>query len=86
MTPGARAVAGTSNNLACIITLRGPGTSPYSLALGNTQMALNGCGVAVGGDLNAFNPNSTINGTPIPSVGVVGSCHRHLCQLPHANL
>ena len=36
MTPGARAVAGTSNNLACIITLRGPGTTPYSLEIGNT--------------------------------------------------
>jgi Flp pilus assembly protein TadG len=73
MTPSARAVAGTSNNLACIITLAPPGSSPFSLAIGNST-SLNGCGVAAGGDLNAFNPNSTFNGTPIPSVGIVGSC------------
>ena len=81
LTPAARAVAGTSNNMACLITLRGLGSTPYSLEIGNTQMTLNGCGAAVGGDLNGFNPNSTINGTPVPSVGVVGSLHGHLWQL-----
>ncbi len=74
MTPGARAVAGTSNNLACFITLGASGSPPYSLEMGNSVLALNGCGAAVGGDLNAFNPNSTIDGTPLPSVGIVGSC------------
>jgi hypothetical protein len=77
MTPGARAVAGTSNNLACIITLKASGTSPYSLEIGNTTMTLNGCGVADGGDLNGANPNSRINGTPMPSVGIVGSCYNN---------
>ncbi len=74
MTPGARAVAGTSNNLACFITLDESPASGYSLELGNTKYTLNGCGAAVGGDLNAFNPNSTIIGTPNPSVGITGSC------------
>jgi hypothetical protein len=75
MTPGARAVAGTSNNLACIITLGPSPTDPFaSLELGNSKFTLNGCGAAVGGDLSAFNPNSTIRGTPNPSVGITGIC------------
>jgi hypothetical protein len=74
MTPGARAVAGTGNNLACFMTLGPPGSSPYSLSLGNTQLTMNGCGVAVGGDVNGANPNASITGTPLPSVGVVGTC------------
>ncbi len=75
MTPGARAVAGTSNNLACVTTLAPSRTSPFnSLEIGNSTLTLNGCDVAVGGNLNGSNPNSTINGTPLPSVGIVGSC------------
>ena len=74
LTPGARAVAGTANNLACFITLGASGSPPYSLEMGNSTLSLNGCGAAVGGSLNAFNPNSTIDGTPLPSVGIVGTC------------
>jgi Flp pilus assembly protein TadG len=72
MSPGALAVAGTSNNLGCIITLGSSGTPPNSLEVGNSVLTLNGCNAEVGGSLNAYNPNSTINGAPIPSVGVVG--------------
>jgi Flp pilus assembly protein TadG len=85
MTPGARAVAGTSNNLACITTLAPSRTSPfYSLEIGNSTFTLNGCGVAVGGNLGGSNPNSTINGAPLPSVGVVGTCSGTCgnCSLP----
>ena len=81
VTPSARAVAGTSNNLACIITLKGPGSGPYSLEIGNTTMTLNGCGVADGGDLNGANPNSKISGTPTPSVGIVGHCDNNCGQM-----
>src|SRR4051812_4739690 len=73
MTPAARAVAGTSNNLACIIALRGMGI-PYSIELGNMEMTLDGCGVAAGGDLHGASGGPEIKGTPPPSVGIVGTC------------
>lgn len=66
MTPGAIAVAGAGNPSVCIIVLE-------DMTIGNTEITLNGCGVAVGDELRGNNPNSEINGTPLPSVGA-GSC------------
>ncbi len=67
MTPGARAVAGAGNPSACVIVNE-------DLTIGNTNLNLNGCGVAVGGDLYGNNPNSRITGIPTPPVGVTGTC------------
>jgi hypothetical protein len=74
MTPGAWAVAGNSNPLNCLVTLGPPGTTPASLAFGNTTLALNGCGIGDTGDLSGDNPNAAITGTPTPRVTVTGSC------------
>ena len=67
MTPMATAIAGAWNPTACLIT-------QDDLTIGNTSITLNGCGADVGGDLNGNNPNSRINGTPTPGVGVTGAC------------
>ena len=67
MTPLASAVAGAGNPGNCMIILD-------DLSIGNTTITMNGCGVAVGDDLSGTNPNSTINGTPTPPVGVTGTC------------
>jgi Flp pilus assembly protein TadG len=74
MTPGARAVAGTSAPLNCLITTAIPGTTPTSLSIGNATIVLNGCGVGDAGDLAGTNPNAAISGTPTPSVEIVGTC------------
>lgn len=68
MTPLARAVAGAGNPSTCLIVFE-------DMSIGNTQLVLNGCGVAVGEDLTGANPNSAIGGTPLPGVGVGGVCH-----------
>ena len=67
MTPGARAVAGTSNPFSCLIV-------NDDLHIGNTLITLNGCGASVGRNLYGDNPNAEINGAPPPSVGVTGTC------------
>lgn len=67
MTPGASAVAGAGNPVNCVII-------EDDLAIGNTQLTMNGCGINVGGDLAGTNPQAAINGTPTPTVGVTGSC------------
>jgi hypothetical protein len=67
MTPTASAVAGSANPQNCIIVLE-------NFALGNSQLAMNGCGVSVGGNLAGTNPNAAISGTPLPAVGVTGTC------------
>jgi hypothetical protein len=67
MTPGAKAVAGIGNPTNCL-TING------NLAIGNTTLTLSGCGVGIGGDLSGTNPNATITGSPLPSVGVTGTC------------
>lgn len=67
MTPRATAVAGSGNPANCMITVQ-------NLTIGNSTITMNGCGVGVGGNLSGGNPNSTINGTPTPSVGVTGTC------------
>ena len=80
MTPGARAVAGTSPGLNCLITLNGPGTTPTSMSVGNTTLNMPGCSVANNGDLSTTNPNATITAQ---SVGLTGSCFGQHC--PQAN-
>ena len=67
MTPTARAVAGSSNPQNCMIVKE-------DLTFGNSAIHSNGCGVAVGGDIDPTKPGSTIDGTPLPSVGVHGDC------------
>lgn len=67
MTPLATAVAGAGNPSSCMII-------KDDLTIGNTTLSMNGCGVAVGGDLDGTNPNATISGTPPPAVGVTGTC------------
>ena len=67
MTPLASAVAGAGNPGNCMVILE-------DLSIGNTTITMNGCGVAVGDDLEGSNPNATINGTPTPPVGVTGTC------------
>jgi hypothetical protein len=44
------------------------------LSIGRTTLTLNGCGVAVGDDLNGTNPTAAITGSPLPPVNVVGDC------------
>ena len=68
LTPGARAVAGSSAPVSCLITTTG------NLTIGNTRLTLNGCGASVGGSLSGTNPNAEIVGSPTPSVAVVGTC------------
>jgi hypothetical protein len=72
-SPGARAVAGVANPTYCMII-------HDFMEIGNTcpsspGFLLNGCGLAVGnGGLNGANPNSCIEGTPMPPVDVGGPC------------
>jgi hypothetical protein len=79
LTPGARAVAGTSAPSNCLILIGAATGSPTALEIGNTSLAMTGCGVAVGGpagtaDLSGANPNAAITGTPPPPVSVTGTC------------
>ncbi|HUR21464.1 MAG TPA: pilus assembly protein TadG-related protein [Vicinamibacterales bacterium] len=67
MTPLASAVAGAGNPSACLMT-------EEDMAIGNTALTLNGCGVGIGGDLSGTNPNARIVGAPTPIVGVTGVC------------
>jgi Flp pilus assembly protein TadG len=71
MTPGARAVAGTSSGPNCIVTLGGPTASPESFTLGNSTLTMPGCNVANAGDMVTTNPNATINAA---GTGVTGAC------------
>ena len=52
---------------ACLLTTT-------DLTIGNTVLALNGCGAAVGGNLAGTNPAAAIAGTPTPQVNVAGTC------------
>ena len=65
LTPGGRAVAGTSKGLNCLVVL-GPG----SLSLGNgTSLTLDGCSIADGGNLD-LKPGSSITADSVTvSVG-----------------
>lgn len=72
MTPRAMAIAGAGNPSACVVINR-------DLTIGNSgagipTLTMNGCGVAVGGNIIANNPGATIDGTPTPSVAVTGTC------------
>lgn len=67
MTPTARAVAGTANPIGCLVTQQ-------DLSIGNSTLTLNGCGAAVGRNLNGNNPNARITGTPTPDVSITGTC------------
>jgi Flp pilus assembly protein TadG len=77
MTPGARAVAGASPGLNCIITLSSDATS---LDIGNSTLTMPGCSVADNGGLNTANPNTTIDAR---SIGLTGTCAGQAC--PQAN-
>lgn len=68
LRPAASAVAGTSNNLNCIITLAPPATPPAGVTLGNTVLTMPNCSVADGGNLVTTNPNARIDAGGI-SVG-----------------
>ncbi len=67
MTPGATSVAGAGNPYACLMTTN-------NMSIGNTTLTLNGCNVGVGGNLAGTNNNAVLTGSPIPTVGVVGTC------------
>jgi hypothetical protein len=71
MTPGARAVAGTSPGPDCVITLGPPGIDPPSMEIGNSVLTMPGCEVSVGGDLETTNPNADINAD---GTGTTGNC------------
>ena len=70
MTPGARAVAGTSPGSNCIIALGpgpvtsvGGGTSvPVALNIGNSELTMNSCNVSVNGNIDGDNPMARITG------------------------
>jgi Flp pilus assembly protein TadG len=76
MTPGARAVAGTSSGPDCIITLAPPTATPESFTLGNSVLNMPGCSVANAGDMDTTNPNSEINAA---GTGVTGGCLGNGC-------
>src|ERR1043166_5313450 len=68
MTPGARAVAGTSSSAKCVITLD-PGAA--SLTLGASSNLSMGCGISDGGSLS-IDSSAYITGSP---TDVTGSCY-----------
>ncbi len=76
LRPAASAVAGTSNNLNCIITLAPPGSPPQGITLGNTTITMPGCSVANGGDLVSDNPNAFIDAAGI-SIGASQCTETH---------
>lgn len=76
LRPGASAVAGTSNNVNCIITLAPPGTPPQGITLGNTTLTMPNCAVADGGDLVSDNPNAFIDAAGI-SIGASTCTETH---------
>lgn len=63
VTPAASAVAGFSAPENCLITMQ-------DFSIGNDSVDLNGCGVAVGGNLDPTNPNASIDGP----VSISGTC------------
>jgi len=63
LVPRARAVAGTANPAACVITMR-------DLEIGNSTIDMNGCTVKVGGNLTGTNTNADIDGNAV----VAGNC------------
>ena len=76
LRPAASAVAGTSNNLNCIITLAPPGTPPQGLTLGQSTLTMPNCSVADGGDLVSDNPNAHIDAAGI-SIGATACIETH---------
>jgi Flp pilus assembly protein TadG len=71
MTPGARAVAGTSPGVNCIVTLGGPGSVPTSLNIGSSStINLPGCAIADNGDLSIDSSAYIVDA----STGVTGTC------------
>jgi hypothetical protein len=71
LTPGARAVAGTSPGSNCIVTLGGPGSTPPSLVIGSSSvLTLPGCDIADDGDLS-IDSSAAINAH---TTGVTGTC------------
>ncbi len=76
LRPAASAVAGTSNNVNCIITLAPPGSPPQGITLGNTTITMPNCSVANGGNLVSDNPNAFIDAAGI-SIGASACTETH---------
>lgn len=69
MTPGARAVAGTSSAPNCLITLNQAGNP--SLAIAGTVNLNMGCGIQANGNMSVGSGSGSITAT---SLGVQGTC------------
>ncbi len=77
LTPGARAVAGTSAGPTCLIALAPVGSSPPAISIGNSTFTMNSCGIATAGDLEHAHTNSTITGSGGTTIGAstcIGGC------------
>jgi len=81
LTPRVRAVAGTANPAACLITMD-------DLTIGNSVIDMHGCTVKVGGDLTGTNPNADILGPSTVTGGCSGGkaalCSDGTVQYPNA--
>lgn len=69
MTPGARAVAGTSSGPNCLVTFQ-------NLSVGVAHVVMPGCSIAAGGNMSVHNGNA---GVVAASVGVTGTCAGSNC-------
>lgn len=77
MTPGARAVAGTSPNPNCIYTLENSATS---FTIGTSTLTMPSCSIADGGNLNTTTGSVSINAQ---SIGITGVCTGNSCPQPN---
>jgi len=80
-SPGARAVAGTVSPADCVIINQ-------DLSIGNFKFTLEGCGLAVGGNLSGTNPQAEVKdpgGAHTPPVNVVGTCTGDCGQMGDLN-
>ena len=71
--------AGLSLSTTLGVTLPPPASATClitttDLTIGFTTLTLNGCGAAVGGNLNGTNLNAKVLGTPTPQVRITGTC------------